>query len=143
MWRKCEQAIRSRKLTVISLALVSAILVSCVTLVYYPKSILNTAYATSDEGAYSVDTRLVSANSKFAFDFFRELVAEDVNTNVFSSPLSISIALTMTYNGAEGTTKDAIAKTLNFGNMTLEEINREYSNLIKSLRARAKMLIKQ
>ena len=43
------------------------------------------------------------------------------------------MALTMTYNGAEGTTKDAMAKTLNFGNMTLEKINQEYSDLIESL----------
>jgi serpin B len=130
MWKR---TFGNRKLTVISLALVSVILVSYVTLVYYPKSIQNSAYATSDEKAYSVNAALVSANTKFAFGLFRELVAEDMNRNIFISPLSISMALTMTYNGAEGTTKDAMAKTLNFGNMTLEEINQEYSDLIESL----------
>jgi serpin B len=104
-----------------------------VTLVYYPESIQNSAYAASDGKAYSVDATLVRANTKFAFNLFRELVAEDMDKNIFISPLSISMALAMTYNGAEGTTKDAMAKTLNFGNMTLEEINREYSNLIESL----------
>jgi serpin B len=104
-----------------------------VTLVYYPESIQNSAYATSDGKAYSVDATLVRANTKFALSLFRELVAEDMNRNIFISPLSISMALAMTYNGAEGTTKDAMAKTLNFGNMTLEEINREYSKLIESL----------
>lgn len=133
MWRKCGQAVGSRKLTAISLALVSVILVSYVTLVYYPESIRNSAYAASDGKAYSVDATLVSANTKFAFNLFRELVAEDIHRNIFISPLSISMALALTYNGAEGTTKDAMAKTLNFGNMTLEEINREYSNLIESL----------
>jgi serpin B len=102
-------------------------------LVYYPKSIQNSAYATSDEKAYSVDPKLVSANTKLAFDIFKKLLIEDMNKNIFISPLSISIALAMTYNGAEGTTKDAMAKTLNFGNMTLEEINQEYSDLIESL----------
>jgi serpin B len=117
-----------------SLALVSVILVSYVALVYHPESVQNSAYAASDEKAYSVDTTLVSANTRFAFDLFRDLVAEDTNKNVFISPLSISMALAMTYNGAEGTTKDAMAQTLNFGNMTLEEINHEYSNLMESLK---------
>lgn len=134
MLKHCGQVVGSRKLTAISLALVSVILVSYVALVYYPESVRNSAYATSDEKAYSVDTTLVSANTRFAYDLFRELVAEDANENVFISPLSISMALAMAYNGAEGTTKDAMAQTLNFGNMTLEEINQEYSNLMESLK---------
>jgi serine protease inhibitor len=130
----CKCTVKNRKLTVIAVALVSVILVSYVTLVYYPESIQNSAYATSDQKAYSVDPNLVSANTKFAFDLLKELVAEDVDKNIFISPLSVSIALAMTYNGAEGSTKDAMAKTLNFGNIALEEINREYSNLMESLK---------
>jgi serpin B len=133
MWRKCKQAVGIRKLTAISLALVSIILVSYVTLVCTPGSILNSAYATSDAKAYSVDPALVRANTEFAFSLFRELVTKGANKDIFISPLSVSMALAMLYNGAEGTTKDAMAKTLNFGNMTLEEINQEYSKLIESL----------
>jgi serine protease inhibitor len=128
-----KRAVGNRKLIVISLALVFIILVSYVTLVYYPGSVLDSAYATSDEKAYSVDPKLVSANTKFAFALFKMLLTEDTDRNVFISPLSVSIALAMLYNGAEGTTRDAMAKTLNFGNMTLEEINQEYSALIQSL----------
>jgi serpin B len=117
----------------ISLILMSIILVGYVTLVYYPRSIQNSAYATSDERAHSVDPKLVSANTRFAFDIFKRLLMEDTNKNIFISPLSVSIALAMAYNGAEGTTKDAMAETLNLGNMTLEDINREYSDLIESL----------
>ena len=134
MWKRCGRAVGSRKLTAISLALVFVILVGYVALVYYPESAQNSAYAASDEKAYSVNTTLVSANTRFALDLFRELAAEDTNNNVFISPLSISMALAMTYNGAEGTTKDAMAKTLNFGNMTLEEISQDYSNLMESLK---------
>jgi serine protease inhibitor len=126
--------VKTRKLTIIAVALVSVILVGYVTLVYYPESVQSSAYATSDEKAYSVDATLVSANTKFAFDLLRELVAEDVDKNIFISPLSISMALAMTFNGAGGTTKDAMANTLNFGNLTLDEINQEYSNLIESLK---------
>jgi serine protease inhibitor len=131
--KKGMYVVQSRKLTLIALALVSVVLVSYMASVYYTKSLLNSAYATSDGRAYSVDPRVVSANTKFAFNLFGELVAEELDRNIFISPLSISLALAMTYNGAEGTTKDAMAETLNFGNMSLDEINHAYSNLIESL----------
>ncbi len=131
--KKRKFGARSLKLTAISLALVSVILVSYIALVYYPKMVLNAAYAASDEKAYSVNAKLVFANTQFAFSLFVELVLEETNKNIFISPLSISLALTMTYNGAEGTTRDAMAKTLNFGNMSLEEVNEAYLDLIESL----------
>ena len=68
-----KRIFENRKLTIISLSLVFVILVSYITLVYYQESMLNLAYASSDEKAYSVDAKLVSANTKFAFDIFREL----------------------------------------------------------------------
>jgi serine protease inhibitor len=132
-----KDAVGNRKLILISLVLMA---ISCVALVSYPNSGQNSVqisayatYAMSDEKACSVAPRLVSANTEFAFDLFKELLTEDTSKNVFISPLSVSIALAMLYNGAEGRTKDAMAKTLNFGNMTLEEINQEYSTLIQSL----------
>jgi serine protease inhibitor len=131
--KKRMYAVQSRKLTVIALALVSIVLVSYVALVYYPKSLLDSAYARSDERAYSVDPRVVSANTKFGFSLFGELVAEERDENLFISPLSVSLALAMAYNGAEGATKDAMAETLCYGSMSLDEINRAYSDLIASL----------
>ena len=131
--KKWKRTIGSRHLHLISFAILSVVLVSYAALVFFQKSNQGSAYAASDEKAYSVDVTLVSANTKFAFNIFRELVAEDRNKNIFISPLSISMALAMTYNGAEGTTRDSMAKTLNFGSMSLEEVNQEYSNLIGSL----------
>ncbi|NEP84245.1 MAG: serpin family protein, partial [Okeania sp. SIO3B3] len=58
------------------------------------------------------------------------------NENIFISPSSIAIALSMTYNGARGKTQTAIAKTLNFQEMSLEEINQanqQLGNLLDSL----------
>jgi serine protease inhibitor len=124
---------RSRRLTVISFVLVFIILASCVALVYYQQVALSTAYAASDEKAFSVDTKLVSANTLFALRLLRELVAEETNSNIFISPLSIALALTMAYNGAEGTTRDAMARVLNLGDMSLDEVNHAYLNLIGSL----------
>jgi serine protease inhibitor len=131
--KKMMGAVQSRRLTVIALALVSIVLVSYVALVYYPKILLESAYARSDERAYSVDSRLVSANTEFAFSLFGELVAEERDKNLFISPLSVSLALAMAYNGAEGATKDAMGETLCYGSMSLDEINSAYSDLMESL----------
>jgi serine protease inhibitor len=133
MKKKLRLNVESRRLPLIALAIVIVVLVSYTVLIYLPERNLNLVYAASDEKAYSVDKTLVVANTKFAFKLFRELVAEDGNENIFVSPLSVSTALAMTYNGAGGTTKDAMAKTLDFGSMSLEKVNQEYSNLIESL----------
>ncbi|HEY9614807.1 serpin family protein, partial [Allocoleopsis sp.] len=51
-----------------------------------------------------VDSKLVDANTKFGFKLFQEVLKQDSNKNVFVSPTSIAIALSMTYNGASGET---------------------------------------
>ncbi|MGK7923518.1 MAG: serpin family protein [Trichodesmium sp.] len=73
--------------------------------------------------------KLVSANNKFAFQLFSEIHHSQPNENIFISPSSIAIALSMTYNGAEGKTKNAMAKTLNFQQMSLDEINQANKDL--------------
>jgi len=73
--------------------------------------------------------RLVDANNKFGFKLFSEIQKSQSNKNVFVSPISIAIALSMTYNGAGGETQEAMAKTLNFQGMSLEEINQANKEL--------------
>jgi serine protease inhibitor len=126
-------SIGNGKWAVIALALVALLLISYGTLIHLPAQRLNAAYAASDERAAAVDPRLVSANTQFAFNLFRELVAEDGDKNIAISPLSVSLALAMTYNGAGGTTRDAMAHTLGFNSMTLDDINQAYLDLIESL----------
>jgi serpin B len=53
--------------------------------------------------------------------------------NVFLSPLSASLALGMTMNGARGETFDAMRHTLAFGNLSQAEINQSYRGLIDLL----------
>src|SRR5271169_5130584 len=48
----------------------------------------------------------------FGFDVLRELHSQRPAGNVFISPTSIAVALAMTSNGANGTTRDAILRTL-------------------------------
>ncbi len=70
-----------------------------------------------------VDPRLVEANTRFAMNLFGELAGADSGRNVFISPASVSIALTMTYNGADGATKAAMADVLGLSDMELAEAN--------------------
>ena len=88
----------------------------------------------SDEVADSIDRNLVSANTGFGFDIFKELILEDSNQNVFISPLSILLALAMTYNGAVGDTNLAMAEALQFKGFDLEELNSGFHDLLLSIK---------
>lgn len=79
--------------------------------------------------------KLTSANNTFAFKIFNEVFKDDTEENIFISPLSISAALTMTYNGAKGNTEKAIAKTLGFNQLKNEEINKNFKIVIENLTA--------
>jgi serpin B len=89
----------------------------------------------SDELARSIDPNLIDANTRFAFYILQELVFEDRGKNVFISPLSILLALAMTYNGAAGDTKLAMAEALQFTEFDLEELNRGFRDLTASIMA--------
>ena len=83
----------------------------------------------------TAEINLVDADNRFAFKLFREVnVREDAGANVFISPLSVGMALGMAYNGAAGTTRDAMQATLELGDMTLTEVNESYQSLIALLR---------
>lgn len=76
-----------------------------------------------------VDPRLIKANTDFALDLFHTLRGEAGEENLFISPASVSLALAMTYNGAAGDTAAAMAGTLRFEGMELEEINAAFADL--------------
>jgi serpin B len=56
---------------------------------------------------------VISANNKFAFDLYSELVKSE-DGNIFYSPYSISSALAMTYEGAKGKTKEEMKSVFYF-----------------------------
>jgi serpin B len=64
---------------------------------------------STQEGIMAV----VTANNQFAFDLYSEL-AKSEQGNVFYSPYSISSAIAMTYEGAEGKTADEIKSVFYF-----------------------------
>lgn len=56
---------------------------------------------------------MVRGNSSFALDLYQQLSQED--GNLFFSPYSISLALAMTYGGAQGETERQMADVLQYG----------------------------
>ena len=84
----------------------------------------------------SSETKLVEADNSFGLKLFKEInKKEEAVSNVFISPLSISMALGMTYNGARGGTEEAMRTTLEFGDLSMSEINESYKSLIELLRS--------
>ncbi|AFY53009.1 serine protease inhibitor [Rivularia sp. PCC 7116] len=86
----------------------------------------------SDKPA-SIDTEIVSANTKFGFNLFSQLLIRDNSKNIFFSPSSIALALSMTYNGASGSTQEEMAQALELQGMSLQQINSNYAELKASL----------
>ncbi len=76
---------------------------------------------------------LVDANNIFGFNIFRSLHEEKPFDNIFISPLSISTALTMTQNGAEGMTKTQMQEVLQTSNLDIESVNQAYKYLLTML----------
>lgn len=63
----------------------------------------------------SMDTKaLVKGNNRFAWKIYDQISNTVDDGNIFFSPLSISLALGMTYAGANGTTKEQMEDILEF-----------------------------
>ncbi|MGQ0562873.1 MAG: serpin family protein [Gemmatimonadota bacterium] len=83
------------------------------------------------------EQQVVAASNRFAFELLRDIDrAESDKPNLMVSPLSVSMALGMTLNGAVGSTFDAMRSTLAFGDLSQHAINAAYRGLIGQLRAR-------
>jgi serine protease inhibitor len=76
---------------------------------------------------------LIEAGNDFAFRFLQEVHRGDPASNLFLAPLSASIALGMTLNGASGNTYQEMRETLGFGSMSLEGIDQGYRDLLDLL----------
>ncbi|MCL1473613.1 serpin family protein [Argonema antarcticum] len=80
-----------------------------------------------------VNPKLIEANTRFSFKLFSEILKKEGNENIFISPASIAIALSITYNGASGKTQQAIAQTLELQGISLQEVNQANAALKASL----------
>ena len=84
-------------------------------------------------GAPRGDARLAAANLGFGLRLFKELAAEQPKDNVFISPTSVALALAMTYNGAAGETKTAMAQTMGVQSLSDDEFYRANAVLVSEL----------
>lgn len=89
----------------------------------------------NDGKSVEIPARFASQTNDFAFEFFRKLNDESLQTNknVFVSPLSLHIALGMLLNGANGKTADEIQQTLKLNAISVGEANQAYQKLMEGL----------
>ena len=78
--------------------------------------------------------KIIAGSNDFAFDLFRTGNLAQHKANVFISPLSASMALGMTANGANGATYDEMRTALRLNGATREDVGGGYKSLIALLR---------
>ncbi len=78
--------------------------------------------------------QLATGNNRFALDLYGELAGSE-DGNLFMSPYSISLALAMTYAGADGETAQQMADTLGF-TLPPEKLHAAFNALDQLLESR-------
>ncbi|MGE0160916.1 MAG: serpin family protein [Gemmatimonadales bacterium] len=82
----------------------------------------------------ATEAAVIDASNAFGFEMVGRVVSSDERPNVVLSPLSASMALGMTLNGANAVTFDSMRTALGFEAWTPEQINGAYRELIDLLR---------
>ncbi len=78
--------------------------------------------------------KIIAADNQFGFELFQKVnAAADDSKNTMISPMSVSLALAMLYNGTDGNTKTQIENMLHKENLTPDDINRSYKDLVEGL----------
>jgi len=83
---------------------------------------------------FNKDTKIIDnkenikANNDFSNKFLKEIATKDDKENILVSPMSLYLVLSMTYNGANGETKNEFAKLL--GNKDAKKLNEYNQQLI-------------
>ena len=90
--------------------------------------------AIAQEASPSSGKIVVSASNHFAIDLYGRLDKEQPGKNLFFSPISISLALTMTAAGARGQTEAEMAKVLHLGD-SLSQSHSYYHKLLEQWNA--------
>ena len=70
------------------------------------------------------ENKIVSNNNQFGLKLYEQILKKEIDKNVFISPLSISFALAMTYNGSDNKTREEMAKVLQLSGIDIDEVNR-------------------
>jgi len=73
--------------------------------------------------------------TEFAFALYAQLLRERAGESLFVSPPSVALALAMAHAGAEGATREEIAKALQGTGLGQDELARRYSAVLAVLRS--------
>jgi serine protease inhibitor len=77
---------------------------------------------------------LIEGSNRFGLKLLGQILsAEESGENVFISPLSVHLALSMTWNGADDDTRKQMMEVLGYPDISDEEINASISRLIADL----------
>lgn len=76
--------------------------------------------------------KIVSSNNEFGFKVLSE-IKNDSNENIFFSPTSLMMALSMVYNGANGVTIDEMGKVLHTEGIDVNDLNQANASLLSML----------
>lgn len=83
--------------------------------------------------------RIVSANNRLGFQLLTE-VSEDAHGNSLISPMSLFMALSILYNGADDQTKLEIANALQVKGIAVDELNEANASLMSMLHQNSKQV---
>ncbi|MCG8362581.1 MAG: serpin family protein [Pseudanabaenales cyanobacterium] len=81
----------------------------------------------------AIDPRLVETQTQFGLNLFAAILQVEGDQNILISPVSVAIALSMVYNGADGDTQQAIAQTLALPSLSPEAVNAAIASLSNTL----------
>ncbi len=110
--------------------IIAAIQVSC----EEDENIRNAGKEPKEIDITALTKQLVDSDNQFGFELFQKIAEnQDTLQNTLISPVSVSLALAMTYNGAAGATQEGMEATLHLEGLSPEEINQSYQSLINGL----------
>jgi len=92
------------------------------------------AEETAELPEAAVGAQVVRGGNELGFRLFSSLFAADPTGNIFVSPTSITMALAMTWNGAEAGTRDAMADVLGFTGREQADISIANAALLAALK---------
>ena len=79
-----------------------------------PPNALVTVDAVSQNGPQTIPQSIASANNEFAVDFYKQILDEEEDENIFYSPASLYVAFSLLYEGAKENTAQQIEDVFGF-----------------------------
>ncbi len=100
----------------------------------------------TNEGSKNIEldlksAQLVEADNAFGLEIFQKIRESSKEENIMISPLSISVAFAMAFNGADKDTKTEMEKAMKLNGLTTEQINNSYKMLISALQSLDKEVV--